>query len=315
MSDNENMKDAEKNNTDKQNTQENSSDSVNDKNKKLDLKGFFKSLVRFSVYILLIVILGTGFRIILSHYDPNGNNPNRFPGMDIESTPYSQGTNKIGGNKDSSGLTRFFEKFFPMNKWSFPYKNKFSETNTPGIFGNIILWLTESLAFSNQFLRKLTGTIIESVSEYKDNNYAFWIFGSIILFVFPFVPILGLVSGFTGPIMAFERIWVGWRIFLLMCLPFLIPALLYALAIISSASVFAHIQSIYTVLMAVVFFLVFPYSLPNSFDLFKETLSSHRYGILRALLFAVVLNSFRYLNNGFGIGALALFVLTLIGLV
>lgn len=284
-------------------------------NKKMDIKGFFRSILRFSIYILLIVILAIGFRILLTHYDPNNTSPNMFPGMDINDVPYSQSTGKIGGNKNVSGLARFFEKFFPMDKWTFPYKNRFSETSTPGVFGNIVLWITESLAFSNQLLRKTMGTLIEGVSEYKDNNYAFWIFGLLILFAFPFIPIIGLISGFIGPVMAIERIWVGWRIFLLMCLPFLIPALLYILSILTTTSIFAHIQSIYTVLMTVVFFLIFPYSLPNATSLFKETLTTHRYGILRALLLAVVINSFRYLNSGFGIGALLLFILTLIGLV
>lgn len=294
-------------------------DKNKDKNKKNDIGGFFKSMARFIVYICIIVFLGTGFKIILTHYDPTAENPNIFPGMDINDVPYSNsGKSTVGKRtdpKNSQGLARFFERLFPMNEWSFPYKNIYSKTGSPGILGNIILWITETIAYSNQLIRKMIGIIIASLSDYKNSTYAFWVFGLLILFSLPLIPLVGLVTGFAGPFMAIERIWVGWKVFLLLCLPFLIPAIMYVFSIFVTSSVFAYTQLIYTVIMATVFLLIFPYSRPNASNMVKETLSQHRYGILRAVLLAVVINSFRYLNTGFGIGALSLFILTLFGLV
>lgn len=288
----------------------------NTKKKQLDIGGFFKAFGRYTIYLIIVVLLSTSFRILLTHYDPNASPKHIFPGMDIDDVPYSQKSPFIKeGGKLPSGLSGFFERFFPMNKWSFPYKNTYSQETQPGILGNVILWLTESIAFSNQLIRRLIGIVIESLAEYKDNNYGFWIFGLLILFSAPFIPLVGLIAGVIGPFMAIERIWVGWRVFLLMCLPFLIPALLYCFSILATTSIIAHIQSLYTIIMALVFFVVFPYSLQNSHVMFKETLSRHRYGILRALLFGVVINAFRYLNKGFGYGSLGLFILTIFGLV
>lgn len=294
-------------------------DKNKDKNKKNDIGGFFKSIARFIVYICIIVFLGTGFKIILTHYDPTAETPTIFPGMDINDVPYSNSGKLTVGKrtdpKNSQGLARFFERLFPMNEWSFPYKNTYSKTGSPGILGNIILWITETMAFSNQLIRKMMGTIISSLSDYKNSTYAFWVFGLLILLLSPLIPLVGLLAGFAGPFMAIERIWVGWKVFLLLCLPFLIPAILYGFSIFVASSMFAYAQSIYTVIMATVFLLIFPYSRPNASTMVKETLSQHRYGILRAVLLAVVINSFRYLNTGFGIGALSLFILTLFGLV
>lgn len=284
--------------------------------KPLNIRGFFNAFLRFAIYLIIVVLLSIGFKIILTHYDPNNKNPNLFPGMEIEGFPYSNfNTTSTTEQKGGATLNTFFDKFFPMNKWSFPYKNKYSELSEPGIFGNIILWITESIAFSNQLLRKIMGIIIESISSYKDNTYVFWLFGILILISSPFIPLLGLAVGFIGPIMAFERIWVGWKFFLLMCLPFLVPALLYGFSILTTTTIIAHIQSLYTLFMAFIFFILFPYSLPNSKTIVKETLTQHRYGILRGLLLGVVINAFRYLNNGFGLGALGLFILTMFGLI
>lgn len=284
--------------------------------KTINVGGFFKSMTRFVIYISIIVFLGTSFRIILTHYDPSKENPNVFPGMNINDVPYSEGTKKTSPDPiNTQGLSRIFQQFFPMNSWSFPYKNRYSKKTEPGIFGNIILWLTESIAYSNQNIRKLTGTIIEGLSNYKDNTYAFWTIGLLILLTSPLIPVIGLIYGFIGPVMAIDRIWVGWKIFLLLCLPFFIPASLYAFSLFTTASVLAYIQSVYTVIMAVVFLLIFPYSLPNSIGLSKDTLTQNRFGILRAVLLAAVINSFRYLSNGIGIGALLLFILSLFGLV
>lgn len=289
------------------------------KNNKPNIGGFFKSMARFIVYICIVVFLGTGFKIILTHYDPTAENPNIFPGMDINDVPYSNsGKSTVGKKtdlKNSHGLARFFERLFPMNEWSFPYKNMYSKTGSPGILGNIILWITETIAYSNQLIRKMIGIIIASLSDYKNSTYAFWVFGLLILFSLPLIPLVGLVTGFAGPFMAIERIWVGWKVFLLLCLPFLIPAIMYVFSIFVTSSVFAYTQLIYTVIMATVFLLIFPYSRHNASTMVKETLSQHRYGILRAVLLGVVINSFRYLNTGFGIGALSLFILTLFGLV
>lgn len=290
-----------------------------DKKNKPNIGGFFKSVAIFIIYICIIVFLGTGFKIILTHYDPTADSPNIFPGMDIDNAPYSNsGKSTVGKKtdpKNSQGLARFFERLFPMNEWSFPYKNIYSKTGSPGIFGNIILWISEMMAHSNQLIRKMLGLIIASLSDYKNSTYAFWVFGLLILFSLPLIPLVGLIAGFAGPFMAFERIWVGWRVFLLLCLPFLIPAIIYGFSIFVTSSMFAYAQSIYTVIMATIFLLIFPYSRPNASTMVKETLSQHRYGILRAVLLAVVINSFRYLNTGVGIGALSLFILTLFGLV
>lgn len=312
MSDN-NLFNNPKNTDDPDTTRENDDDT---KKNKMDIGGFFKAFARYSVYLIIIVMLSIGFRIILTYYDPSASPKNIFPGMDIDNVPYSQATTPIKeGGELTTGLSGFFERFFPMKKWSFPYKNTYSQMSEPGILGNIILWLTESIAFSNQLLRKVMGIVIESLAEYKDNNYGFWIFGLLILLSAPFIPLVGLITGFIGPFMAIERIWVGLRIFLLMCLPFLIPAIIYGFSFLATTSILAHIQSIYTVIMAFIFFVVFPYSLQNSHVMFKETLSRHRYGILRALLLGVVINAFRYLNKGFGYGSLGLFILTIFGLV
>jgi hypothetical protein len=316
--------DADINTDTKSDTTETPGDITNDKpdddktndTKKINVGGFFKSMTRFVIYISIIVFLGTSFRIILSHYDPSKENPNVFPGMNINDVPYSEGTKKTSTDSTNiQGLSRLFHNFFPMNRWSFPYKNRYSKKTEPGIFGNIILWLTESIAYSNQYIRRLTGTIIEGLADYKDNTYAFWTIGLLILLTSPFIPVIGLIYGFVGPVMAIDRIWVGWKVFLLLCLPFLIPASLYAFSLFTTASFLAYMQSVYTVIMALVFLLVFPYSLPNSSILFKETLTQHRFGILRAVLLAAVINAFRYLNSGIGIGALLLFILSLFGLV
>lgn len=301
-------------------TTDGKSTTTNDKggNNTPNIGGFFLSIARFIVYICIIVFFGTGFRIILTYYDPTAEDPNIFPGMDINNVPYSDVNKSMGQkayNKNGNGLARIFERIFPMNKWSFPYKNTYSMAGSPGILGNVVLWITEMMAYSNQLIRKIVGTIITALSEYKDSTYAFWIFGLLLILSFPFIPILGLIAGFAGPIMAIERIWVGWKVFILLCLPFFMPAILYGFSIFAASSLFAYIQSIYTVVLAAVFLLIFPYSVPNASLMVKETLSQNKYGILRAILLAVVVNSFRYLNAGFGIGALSLFILTLFGLV
>jgi hypothetical protein len=287
---------------------------------KLNISGFLNAMLRFSIYVVVIFLLSTGFRIVLNYYDQQTN---IFPGTSIDKVPYS---NRGSSTKLTSssirdddiyfkGLHNLFNKFFKMNEWSFPYKNTYSQMKEPGIIGNIILWVTETLAFSNQMTRNIMGSIIDSMSDYKNNSVAFWLFGLLILLSLPFVPLVGLITGFVGSFMALERIWVGWRIFLLLCLPFLIPALLYVLSTLTLSSAISYFQSIYVLLMALVFFTLFPMSLPKSHTIFNDSVYNHRYGFLRALLLGAVINAFRYLNNGFGVGALVLFILTLLNIV
>jgi len=288
------------------------------KRKTPDIRGFLKGMGFFIYHLLLIAFLGAGFRIMLIHYGENTDNT--FPGMDIQSPPYSYGKTQKGGQEGPpqshfKNLESFFDKFFPMGKWTFPYKNYYSENKEPSVIGTLVLWITESMAYSNQIVRQGVGTAIESLSEFKNNGIAFWLFGGMVYASLYISLLVGLITGYIGPLMAINRIWVGWPLFAMLCIPLFIPAILYIATLFVGLTGVAYFQSLYTFIISLGFFLVFPFSLTNSKTIFKETFSQRRNGILRGVLIGAIINAFRYLGNGFGIGGLLLFALTLIGLV
>lgn len=283
------------------------------KKTKPDVKGFFYSTGHLIYQLVMIVIVGTGFRILLTKY---GNEQAFFPGSDISKVPYSDDASPFANDPTissvkKSGLASFFEKFFPMNKWSFPYKNYFSEHEELGIISNIVLWFSESLAYSNQLMRSGVDTVLKGLYDYKDSKLAFWLFGLLAYIGIAFSLLVGMVSGVIGTIKALGRVWVGWQLFLLMCLPLLIPALLYIGSIVAAGYAITTFQSLFALVISIVFFFIFPYSLPNAIPFAKETLSMQRMNVLRMFLLILVINAFRYLGNGFGFGGLGLLLLSL----
>ena len=192
---------------------------------KFNIGSFMLNVLKAIIAVSTYIYLGASILIFSKYYRTNN-----MQGTDPKGMPYVKiSESKIGGSiKKLAG--DLYNTIFGLTGYKFPYNIVDGSTPNPSTFDNIILWFTESMAFSFAMGRNILDKLFKFIGFgiYKNNNKptsliekfleAFiLILGPAIslffLHIFPFV--YTFPSIMYSMIVNFKKVWIGWPVFII----------------------------------------------------------------------------------------------------
>ena len=224
-------------------------------------------VIKNFVIVLILFAVGSGAIATASNPKYNTTDEDtgkttfgNWPGTDIEGTPYCC-PGETSNDKKKKSASGILKDLFDLNKYNKPYNigmvrkllanesemNKLSmnddnkdaelpEHLQPDLDGRALMWpwairmTAYSYSYMRQFLESgLLGFFpkFEGESNWK-TSLAFTLGGLLLFVIFALLHILPIFFTLLGAIPSFTSFaWIGWKGLGLLCIPFLIPAILY----------------------------------------------------------------------------------------
>ena len=227
------------------------------------------NVIKTFVYVLILFAVGAGAMANASNpkyhvTDEDGESFGNWPGTDVEGPPYCCPGETSTSSKNKSAKSAIKE-FFDLTKFNTPYNlgevsrlmaneieiNNINKNSTgddelpehlqPALDGRAAMypWAIRMTSYSYAYMRKffeagLTGFFprFNGESNWK-TSLAFTLGGLLMVVIFILLHMLPLLFTIIGAISTLSSFaWVGWPGFSALCMPLLIPAILYILLLV-----------------------------------------------------------------------------------
>lgn len=308
-------------------------------------------VIKTFVYVLILFAIGAGAianannpKYKTTDEDTGETSFGNWPGADVEGTPYCCPGESSRSSKKKSAQS-MIKDFFDLTKYNKPYNigevrrllaneleiNNLSKDHSndnkelpehlkPELDGRALMWpwairmTAHSYAYMRQFLQ--AGVLgffpkFEGESDWK-TSLAFTLGGLLFFVIFALLHILPMFFTLFGAVSSFTTFaWIGWKALGLLCIPLLIPAILYIfVGIIGVPAITGMINNF----IQPYFYLGFMLEpIINNFEQVKKIMIAHSHIMGIAGVIITVALAFADASNApmFGVGALiaACFVL------